>query len=297
MKKIILSAAIAATMSVPAFADISIKGDAHFRYTAKDTGTVQTNPTSQRVRLHVTGKSGDTTVKLGLRNDGGTRVSDGIRGAGGDSDDDDFPNGTGSPRGLRDGSSAGNSTSSNAAFNVDYLFLTTKIGGLNIKVGDWWATTGVGLVRKGVPITEGIVFGTKISGINASIKTVADSSENFFTFKGKLGGFKVALQTSDHDTDGYFDVMFKGKASGVGIAGEFWSGDVFDANVVHLWKTVNGITWHVARAEWDAQVAGGSNRFAANSKFSPLGVSILGSAPGVNGRTAIGNVNRRHKSY
>ncbi len=77
MKKQLLIAAVAATMSVAATADISIKGDAHFQYAniANDNTNVDTNSTRQRVRLHVTGKAGDTTVKLGLRNDGRTRVS------------------------------------------------------------------------------------------------------------------------------------------------------------------------------------------------------------------------------
>ncbi len=85
MKKVII-AAIAATIASVSMADISIKGDATFEYANKSVkvGSVfadqdGNNSSRQRVRLHVTGKSGDTTVKLGLRNDGGTRVSNGER--------------------------------------------------------------------------------------------------------------------------------------------------------------------------------------------------------------------------
>ena len=88
MKKVLLSSAIAATMSVPAFvstpvfADISIKGDAQFRYASReDVNGVDVNQTDQRLRLHFTGKAGDTTAKIGFRNDGGTRISDGRYGS------------------------------------------------------------------------------------------------------------------------------------------------------------------------------------------------------------------------
>ncbi len=287
MKKVILSAAIAAIMSVPAFADISIKGDAHYRYSniedAVPLGRLDGNLSAQRVRLHVTGRKGDTTVKLGLRNDGGTRVSKGVRGA-----SDSL---TGSPRGIASG---------DAIFAVDYLFLTTKIGAIKIKAGDWWHTTGVGLVRKGVPITEGIAISTKVGDINFGVKGVAGSDIFFYTVSGKVSGFKVVAQTSDGvggDTDDYVDLLIKGKVSGVGVAAEIWSGDTSDAHVVHFWKTINGITWHIAQASWDRiDTADNDNAWNGNSKFSPLGVSILGTAPGVNGRTALGNVNNGNRA-
>lgn len=287
MKKIILSAAIAATMSIPAFADISITGDSHFRYADKKSiKEVEKNFTGQSVRLKITGKAGNSTVKLGLRNDGGTRVSEGYRGS-------DSVNGatikkqTGSGRGISSG---------NAILATDYLYIDTKIGALNIRAGDWWATTGVGLVRKGVPITEGIVFGTSVAGIKMSVKTVAGGKEQFYTFKGKFSGWKAVFQNSDHKTDGYNDITLKGKVAGIGIATEIWAGKVFSANVIHAWKTVSGITWHVARASWGKLKDNKTSRFSANSKFSPLGVSILGTAPGVNGVIALGNVNAKGRT-
>ena len=302
MKKQLLIAAVAATMSVAATADISIKGDAHFQYAniANDNTNVDTNSTRQRVRLHVTGKAGDTTVKLGLRNDGRTRVSDGAL-----SSEDARASGSGA---------GGASGASSAQFNVDYLYVTTKIGALDIKAGDWWDTTGLGVARKGKADADRIEFSTKVNGWKLGLETGADSSSTVLSASGKIAGFTTKFE---HNTavsldgpavlgaDGfgaqeagdYTDVSIKGMAGPVGIAAEYFSGtndtrgaaalgDDADAAVVHLWTKVSDITLHAAWAETDAGVAGITG---TGNKWSPLGVSILAAAPGVNGNGAIGN--------
>jgi hypothetical protein len=329
-------AAVAATMASVSMADISIKGDAHVRYANIDadsnspfSGRDGDNSTGQRVRLHVTGKSGDTTLKLGLRNDGGTRVSGGPRQSEGAT--------TGSGRGIGSG---------DATFATDYLFLTTKIGALNIKAGDWWDSTGLGVARKGRPAADRVEFSTKVSGWKVGVESGADSGSTVLTASGKVSGFTTKIE---HDTNAtaagntaytpataaaagtaantaataaataagataaqaaaagaaagaiatavapaagkYTDISIKGKVGAVGIAAEYFSGDRddnkdADAKLVHVWTKANNITWHAAYATTDAGKVGLTG---GNSKFSPLGVSILGTAPGVNGKIALGN--------
>ncbi|SMN10868.1 hypothetical protein SPBRAN_1043 [uncultured Candidatus Thioglobus sp.] len=295
MKKQLLAAAVAATMasvSSVSMADISIKGDAHLEYANIEDGInaagarvadTSANTSRQRVRLHITGKSGDTTVKLGLRNDGATRVSGGERG---------------NAEAAAEGSGRGASVS--AALNVDYLFLTTKIGALNIKAGDWWDSTGLGVARKGRPATDRVEFSTKVGGWKVALETGADSSSTVLSASGKVNGFAIKLE---HDTNAnasgigasdagsYTDVSVKGKVGAVGIAAEYFAGNLddnadADASVVHLWTKASGVTWHVAYAQTDA---GKTTLAGGNSKFSPLGVSILATAPGANGAGAIGN--------
>ncbi|SMM98753.1 hypothetical protein SPONN_2792 [uncultured Candidatus Thioglobus sp.] len=360
MKKQLLVAAVAATMasvSSVSMADISIKGDATFEYANidNDVGS-STNATRQRVRLHVTGKSGDTTVKLGVRNDGRTRV------AGGDQNSE----------GARSsGSGAGNHGSNTSQLNVDYLYLTTKIGVLNIKAGDWWDTTGLGVARKGKADADRVEFSTKAAGWKLGIETGADSSSTVLSASGKVAGFTVKVEhntavsvdgadtvfvagnpgstetaavtatcrtagdagdaltnnakcllpnsvivtqavaavdavaaTADRTVAAglsgldathngkYTDISIKGKVGAVGVAAEYFNGTNdttgadADASVLHLWTKASGITWHVAYAQTDAGVAGITG---SGNKFSPLGVSILANAPGVNGAGAIGN--------
>ncbi|MBE8190348.1 MAG: hypothetical protein HAW58_05775, partial [Candidatus Thioglobus sp.] len=354
MKKQLIIAAVAAMASAATFADISIKGDAHFQYgninTDAKSSLIQaerkdSNATQQRVRLHVTGKSGDSTVKLGLRNDGRTRVSGGNQASEGAD-----PSGSG----------AGLGGSDSSQLNVDYLYLTTKVGGLNIKAGDWWDTTGLGLARKGKADADRIEFSTKVGGWKLGFETGASSNSNVYSAIGKVGAFNVKFEhntavsldgaavttrtfatnadkaalkaaeaaftatpndatllalaiakaaKSGASTAGiksglgalqagkYTDISVKGKVGSIGIAAEAFLGkndtrkaaglgDDANAYVAHLWTKLNNITWHIAYASTDAGVAGITG---SGNKFSPLGVSILGTAPGVNGAGAIGD--------
>lgn len=323
MKKQLIIAAVAATMSAASFADISIKGDSEFQYARinndsaiKLGGTTagqSTNATRQRVRLHLTGKSGDTTVKLGLRNDGRTRVSGGL---------------LSSDRARPSGSDAGNDgvNKKSSQFNVDYLYLTTKLGGLSIKAGDWWDTTGLGVARKGKADADRVEFSAKLVGWKLGFETGADTSSSVLSAIGKVGGFSVKVEHNTSvalngearaitstatssptlvggvsglaavDEGDYFDVSVKGKIGSVGVAAEYFAGNndtlkatgVDDANayVVHLWTKLADITWHIAYAQSQEGVAGITGN---GNKFSPLGVSILATAPGVNSAGAIGN--------
>ncbi len=313
MKKVLLSSAITATMSVPAFvnisvfADISIKGDSQFRYVNRQDLTGGSgNQTDHRVRLHITGKSGDSTVKLGIRSDGGSRVSNGVRGTiGVDDDNGEFDDRSGSGSGTN-----GNS----AQVNTDYFFITSKIGPVHIKVGDWWDTTGFGLIRKSVPNAKAIELSTKYNGWRFGIETKADSALVRYAVGGGINGWKIDLEhlstnedmdagaISDHNLPDYTDIAVKGRVADIGVALEYASSDARfngatsngDAYLVHIWKTISGITWHVAYAKWDQGIIGvyGDNaRNGNNSKFSPLGVSIIGTSSGVNGVFALVNVN------
>ena len=70
MKKQLIAAAVAASMSAVAMADISITGDAKFEYDNTDTAGTSSNSTATEYHLNVTGKSGDTTVVMKFELDG-----------------------------------------------------------------------------------------------------------------------------------------------------------------------------------------------------------------------------------
>jgi hypothetical protein len=80
MKKQLLIAAVAATMTSVAMADISISGAGMVKYVNVDSGnaaTADTNTTSQEMDLKVTGKSGDTTAVMTFNMDGGAAAIQG----------------------------------------------------------------------------------------------------------------------------------------------------------------------------------------------------------------------------
>jgi len=72
MKKQIVAAAVAATMSAVALADISITGAAKVNYTNVDVAgsTPDTNKFTQETDLKIKGKNGDTEVVINLGGNG-----------------------------------------------------------------------------------------------------------------------------------------------------------------------------------------------------------------------------------
>jgi hypothetical protein len=76
MKKQLLIAAVAATMTSAAIADIAISGNAKFEYQNVDTGTTtNTNQANSELNLNIRAKSGDTNVVMDVASNGnGTLV-------------------------------------------------------------------------------------------------------------------------------------------------------------------------------------------------------------------------------
>jgi hypothetical protein len=283
MKKQLLIAAIAATMSSAAMADISITGDAFVRYANNEVN--DTNSLDQRVRLKFVGTAGDVKVVMGLRSD---------------NDEDDTTR-------VEDANSDSN------GLEVDYRYLTAKVADkVTIKAGDWWETTGLGLVRKGQGKgVDKVAISTTVNGVKLAVQqgvvdsadTAADSVDDTennsavarnttINASTTLSGISLGIEHNTTENTGYTDVTVKGKKEGVNFAFESYSSDAdagdADAYVGHVFTKYNDVTYHVAYANWEAD---SGNARANNKKFSPLGVSILGTANGVNGNLALGNVN------
>ena len=275
MKKQLLIAAVAATLGTSAMADISITGDALMRYANTENGTAaDTNSLDQRIRLKTVGTSGDTKVVMGLRTD---------------NDDDQTSRATG-------GTSA-TTGSATTGLEVDYRFLTTKVGPVNVKVGDWWETTGLGLVRKGQKAnsnTTGSAYNlsTTVANVDLSVQGTTGAGSTTVGAATEIAGWKIGVEHDNTNLTGYTDVTVQGTIGPVSIAAEKYDSDAednkADAGLVHVFGKVGGVTLHAAYAEWENDANG---RRDNNSKFSPLGVSVLGSANGVNGNLALGNVN------
>ncbi|SMN16261.1 hypothetical protein CRYPA_109 [uncultured Candidatus Thioglobus sp.] len=269
MKKQLLIAAVAATMTSAAMADISITGDAHMRFATVESatpGAADINSLDQRIRLKVLGTAGDVKVVLGLRTD---------------NDNDNTAR------------SSGGANPAASGFETDYRYVSAKIGGVTIKAGEWWETTGFGLVRKGQGAGDNVInASTSVGDIDLAIQTETASSSVTMNADTTIADIKVGIEHDTANNTGYTDVTAKGKVSSVNFAIENYSSDATagdaDADLIHLSTKVGGVTYHLARATWDAD---SGNARANNKKFTPLGVSILATANGVNGNLALGNVN------
>jgi len=229
MKKQLLIAAVAATMTSVAMADISITGATKVNYTTVDfDGTTDsTNNFTHAVDLAITGKTGDTTVvvKLGnIEDAGGTGINI----------EDSYLTTKVSDVSIKAGTwDNGNNALRASSRATNKLSASTTMGGLTITGNANSDTTGMGQSVKvagsasGVTASyedtasgETIKLSTAVAGVNVSYLAInsdtAASDRNVIEVSGKVGGMgvKVAKATAD---------------ASVSISGDTWMGD-FEGN-------------------------------------------------------------------
>ena len=198
MKKQLLIAAVAATMTSAAMADIAITGNAKVNYTNTDTnsGATVTNTVDHEVNLQITGKTGGTTVyaELALDNDNDTDA-------------------TGS------------------AVRSEDVWVSTSIGEVGVKVGTWngtdsilsadsarssddemdkYAVTGsigqfdIAFEGQGGNATAGTINGSTSTKISTTVAGVAvsyknESHQDQFKASGSIQGLNYSLHHVDAD--------------------------------------------------------------------------------------------------
>ena len=250
MKKQLLIAAVAATMTSVAMADISISGSANIKMAGKalstDAAAVQTS--SQNMDIDITGSNGATKVFAHLDIDNAASAA------------------------TVDTSTDG------GTINVDKLYMTTAIGSVNVKAGDWSSCVGmVEGVQKCTTTDNSISLSTKVGGytIGVSGGMSDDSATNSLAISGKVAGFDVKIKESEHT---YTDIAVKGDlaiGTGTGFYVEHMNRDAADsdATLIAAHTVINGVT--VKAASWEADTAGvtaGSN----TGEIRPLGTSLVG---------------------
>jgi len=248
MKKQLLIAAVAATMATASMADISIKGSANIKMAGKDlsTNTFTTQSSSQNMDVDITGSNGATKVIAHL--------------------DIDNASSTGGTDTSTDG----------GTINVDKLYMTTAIGSVNVKAGDWSSCVGmVEGVQKCVTTDNSISLSTKVGGYTVGVSggMSDDSATNSLAISGKVAGFDVKIKESEHT---YTDIAVKGDlaiGTGTGFYVEHMNRDAADsdATLIAAHTVVNGVT--LKAASYEADVTG----LASNTgEIRPLGTSLVG---------------------
>ena len=187
MKKQLLIAAVAATMTSVAFADISISGGSKVNWTSTDTtGVNNTAAFKHDIDLTVVGKTGDTSVSVTVANE-----------------------------------VDGSTTTADTKMDVENAFMTTKVMGANIKTGQWsGADTNMsnGTRSAGKFSADYTVSGVKIQfedqslasksvTISGSVAGVAVSHEMFqndntdTTVSGSFGGVNAKYRSIEQDIE------------------------------------------------------------------------------------------------
>ena len=198
MKKQLIAAAVATSVSAIAFADISITGNANYEYFAKEnTSGHKSNDADTEVNLKVTGKTGDTTVVA------------------------NFEVTTSTDYAVTD-------TGDDSGFDVEDVYMTTKIGDFNIKAGDFASGTTAlaGEIDNGGRALNKVDINTTVGGIKvgyavaSSKDTTGDNSDY-----SSLGTDSAAVYASTtvngitlavkEQSDTYFMWGAKGSVAGV----------------------------------------------------------------------------------
>jgi hypothetical protein len=191
MKKQLLIAAVAATMTSAAMADISISGSAKTNYINTDsaTETSDTNAFSTEIDLGIAGSTGGSGVVVNLQSKNS-----------GDNDDFDVQDSyvtssvgdinikAGSWRGLHNLLEDGDATSANR------FKAWTTVGGVTITFEDASSTAAKGESIKLEGSVAGAALSHKMSNDGAGVDTT-DSS-----ISGSIAGVSIAYRSIDSDT-------------------------------------------------------------------------------------------------
>jgi len=269
MKKQLLIAAVAATMTSAAFADISISGSAKVNYTnteataavaAVNTSAIATNALADNVTdsaanyettpaaaavvasndmkkeldLTIVGKTGDTSVVLSVSND--------------DTDGD---------------------AATNANLKVENSYVTTSISGINIKTGQWAKTSDTLLTNQVADYDSGkISLDTTISGVKVQFED-QNTGDASVTVSGEVAGVKLSHENFKTSTD----TKVSTDVAGVSIAYRTRAYDAArkDASSLQLSTEVSGMTFTYARIDTDSAdntIAAATAANVANAKVN-----------------------------
>ena len=171
MKKQLLIAAVAATMTSVAMADVSITGGMKVNYKDTDHNGSLTNAISHETDLQITGKSGGTTVYMELNND------------------------------SADGLAANDATSGAGNFDVEDVWMKTEIAGATVKAGTWNGSDS--LVSKDSDRALGkFEISSAVAGVGVKVDGTTDANKNI-TLSGDVAGVAVSYKIDDNNADEY----------------------------------------------------------------------------------------------
>ncbi len=243
-------AAVVATMASASMADISIKGDAYIQYVDRGIGNSGSDTENhKRVNLNVIGKSGATTVVASFRTDDNTPARSG-------------------------------------ASNLHQFYITTKVGPVNVKAGDFYSTIGLGAWSKSEARTDALSLSTKVGpvtlGVHTADGTTKDSSTGVVSVPGtthvsvavKIASAKVKVINNPNAK--WTDISASGTFGGISVAAEHLKQKAVGINaeekvtLLHVGGKVGTVKWDVAQYKNKDAAAGG------NAKFSPLGSMLVG---------------------
>jgi len=222
MKKQMIAAAVAASVSAVAVADISITGNANYEYfNTENTAGVTTHTTDTEINLSFKGKSGDTSVVANLEID-----------------------------------SHGNA---DTALDIEDTYMTTKIGDFNIKAGNFASSTSalLGEIDAGGRSTSKVDISTTLGDIKVGYNQASNTSDivenSASTVYASIPVAGWTVQVKDQ-SDSYTGFGVAGSIGGVNVRAEQKNSDTANSNVLfyNLTTKVGDVTLGYAAIDADA---------------------------------------------
>jgi len=221
MKKQLLIAAVAATMGTAAMADISITGNAEYKYTHTDNSNTNatTNGATTEVNLKFKGQHGDTTVYL----------------------DQEF---------IQDNSTVNQSTASDM-LDIENMYLTTKVGPLSVTAGNWAGSTSAntGMIKDNARSASKLSVSTDAGPLKVGFWTTPGiGSKDGFTVSGSVAGVNIGIKEASNQ---YTDINVSGEIAGVSYRLDNYDAEatIDDAFYGMVSKEFNGVTLTVNHME------------------------------------------------
>ena len=279
MKKQLLIAAVAATMTSVAFADVSITGAAQVNWTNTDTQNADSvNAISHDFDLKITGKSGATTIVMDIENtDASANLSqitqaevDALAAAGG--------NVSATVESASAARAAVDGVVSNE-LNVKNVYMKTSIAGVNIKAGTWYGSDT--LMSNGSQKTDQVSLDYSMSGVKVQYENEAKGDESV-TVSGAVSGVSIShemFQANDKT-----DTEVSGSFGGVNANYRSIESDATDADAksFEVSTEVQGITLTYADVDADGTVSS-DTFFGTHSAINEA--SGFGAATSIAGNT------------
>ena len=218
MKKQLLIAAVAATMATATMADVSISGGSKINFTSSETtGAATTNVFKHDIDLTVAGKTGATGVTLTVSN-----------------------------------ANSANDQTHKSALTVENAFVTSQVGDLNIKMGQW-ADTSDSLLSNQTSVFNSGNFSvdTTIGGVNIAFDD-ANANDASVTVSGDVSGVSLSHEVGKTTTD----TKINAEVAGISIAYRVKGNDIAnsDKTSLQLSKDFNGMTFTYASIDADSAV-------------------------------------------
>ena len=173
MKKQLLIAAVAATMTSAAFADVSISGAAQMNINSV-SGSDTTYSTD--IDLKIVGKAGDTSATIDMESTGTDGVTSGTL---------------------------------NHGMKIKNSYVSTSIAGANIKVGNWYGSDSL-LGNGSNDDAAQISVDYTMNGVKVQYEDGTGAASDSVTISGTVGGVALSHEIFDAATDTKFSTTVAG---------------------------------------------------------------------------------------